>query len=89
MADTVTTLNPGAAGDSMDETLATQADGITAAKRPRVQVGVETDPMVPALSLISAKHPLPVETPEEIRLLRDIRDALVDLRQVFAKIYNV
>jgi hypothetical protein len=37
--DTTTTLNPGAAGDKMDESLVTQSDGVTQAKRPRVVIG--------------------------------------------------
>jgi len=39
MSDTVTVLNPGVAGDSMDESLVTQSDGVTQAKRPRVVPG--------------------------------------------------
>lgn len=37
--DTTTVLNPGAAGDAMDESLVTQSDGTTQAKRPRVVPG--------------------------------------------------
>lgn len=37
--DTTTTLNPGAAGDVMDESLVTQSNGTTTAKRPRVVPG--------------------------------------------------
>jgi hypothetical protein len=39
VSDTTTTLNPGAAGDVMDESLALQGDGLTSAKRPRVTIG--------------------------------------------------
>lgn len=39
MADTTTTLNPGSGGDKMDESLVTQSDGLTQAKRQRVVVG--------------------------------------------------
>jgi len=39
MADTTTTLNPGSGGDTMDESLVTQADRVTQAKRPRVVLG--------------------------------------------------
>jgi hypothetical protein len=42
MSDTTTTLNAGSGGDSMDESLATQSDGITTAKRPRVVLGGDT-----------------------------------------------
>lgn len=34
--DTTTQLNPGTGGDQMDESLVTQSDGVTQAKRPRV-----------------------------------------------------
>lgn len=37
--DTTTTLNPGSGGDTMDESLVTQSDGVTQAKRPRVVIG--------------------------------------------------
>lgn len=39
MSDTTTTLNPGAAGDKMDESQVLQSDGVTSAKRPRVVIG--------------------------------------------------
>jgi hypothetical protein len=39
MPNTTTTLNPGSGGDVMDETLVTQSDGVTSAKRPRVVTG--------------------------------------------------
>lgn len=37
--DTTTTLNTGTGGDVMDESLVTQSDGVTEAKRPRVVPG--------------------------------------------------
>lgn len=40
--DTTTTLNPGSGGDAMDESLVTQSDGATLAKRPRVDVGYQS-----------------------------------------------
>jgi hypothetical protein len=39
MSNTTTTLNPGSGGDVMDESLVTQSDGSTQAKRPRVVIG--------------------------------------------------
>lgn len=38
MSDTTTTLNAGSGGDVMDESLVTQSDGATQAKRPRVVI---------------------------------------------------
>lgn len=39
MADTTTQLNVGTGGDQMDESLVTQSDRVTQAKRPRVVMG--------------------------------------------------
>lgn len=52
--DTTTVLNPGVGGDSLDESLVTQSDGITAAKRQRVVVGDD------AGNLFDAQRPMPV-----------------------------
>jgi hypothetical protein len=37
--DTTTTLNTGTGGDKMDESLVTQSDGVTQAKRTRIVIG--------------------------------------------------
>lgn len=39
MSDTTTQINVGVGGDKMDESLVTQSDGVTNAKRPRVVLG--------------------------------------------------
>ncbi len=48
--DATTTLSAGIGGDSMDESLVTQSDGATSAKRPRVVLGFDDgrllDPVV-------------------------------------------
>lgn len=51
--DTTTTLNPGSAGDVMDESLVTQEDG-TEAKRPRVVLGDDDG------ALYNQTNPVPV-----------------------------
>lgn len=54
MSDTTTTLNPGAGGDVMDESLVKQSDGSTQAKRPRVVAGDDDG------NLFGARNPMPV-----------------------------
>lgn len=43
MADTTTVLNPGVGGDILDESSVVQTDGVTVAKRPRVEVALAGD----------------------------------------------
>ena len=57
MADTTTTLNLGAGGDVMDESLVTQGDGSTQAKRPRVELAHSAKPGTP---LVRDDLPQPV-----------------------------
>lgn len=56
--DTTTQLNTGSGGDLMDESLVTQADGVTAAKRPRVVLGDDNG------ELYGDENPLPVDARE-------------------------
>ncbi len=55
MSDTTTTLNAGSGGDKMDESLITQSDGVTQAKRPRVVSGDDDG------NLFGARNPTPVQ----------------------------
>jgi hypothetical protein len=73
--DTTTTLYPGVGGDSMDESLVTQSDGATQAKRARVDVGADGQ-------LTSKSNPLPVESAEAIRLLASIAEDARAIRQI-------
>lgn len=82
-SDTTTALNPAAGGDEMDESLATQADGETVGKRPRVQVGFEADD--PRQRLVSADHPLPVESRSQLEYLAQIADDIHAIRFILER----
>lgn len=60
--DTTTQLTTGVGGDLMDETNATQADGQTRAKRPRVEMAIGGDG-----PLVTSGVPMPVELCENDR----------------------
>lgn len=71
---TTTNLNPGVGGDSMNESLITQADGQTQAKSPRVVLQLDDG------TLVSMKGPLPVSLQSDDRqIFLDIRDSLRQL----------
>lgn len=65
-SDTVTNLNPGAGGDPMDESLATQSDGSTQGKRPRVELALGGGG-----PLVRVGYPLPVGLCDEDRARLD------------------
>lgn len=52
--DSTTELNPGSGGSKMDESIVTQSDGITTAKRTRVVLGSDSG------ELYGDENPLPV-----------------------------
>lgn len=75
--DTTTVLNPGVGGDAMDETSVIQDDGVTVAKRARVDVGFQTDD-TPG-QLVSKDSPLPVEA-RELAVLELILKELTEIK---------
>lgn len=83
--DTTTALNPGAGGDSMDESLVVQSDGATLAKRPRVVMGFDDGRLIDdghegnvVIAMPVALAPeLHDQVNEMIDLLRDIRELLM------------
>lgn len=75
--DSSTTLNPGVGGDVLDESSVVQSDGSTVAKRPRVDIGFQSDD--PEGRLVAKGTPLPVDNPQLDRIantLDEIRDLL-------------
>lgn len=68
--DTTTELFSGSGGDKMDESLVTQADGSTQAKRPRIVLGTDTG------ALVGRMHPVQVESVEIVRSLARIERLL-------------
>ena len=89
MSDTTTQLNPGSGGDLMDESLVTQADRVTQAKRPRVVQGFDDGTLaasttnragekVPVISLGDAViHTLEAMSEKQDRII-ELLEMLVD-----------
>lgn len=69
MADTTTTLNPGVGGDTMDESLVTQAGG-TSAKRPRVVVGNDLGQLIDEQQTIDTLRLVLMEMQRQTELMR-------------------
>jgi hypothetical protein len=82
VSDTKTTLNPGTGGDDMDESLVIQSDGVTAAKRPRVVMGLDDG------RLIHLGNALPVTDPDVVGVLKEIRDDMRVIRLLLEGITN-
>lgn len=78
--DTTTTLNQGSGGDKMDESLVTQSDATTTAKRPRVSVAFGADDG--RGRLVDSAHPLPTTDERCAAALERIADDLAELKEV-------
>lgn len=76
-SDTTTTLNPGASGDSLDETLVAGVPGTVGAKRARVVVAGDRpgDPFV----LVSDLNELRGLMSRQVELLAEIRNLLMEI----------
>lgn len=85
-SDTTTVLNPGVGGDSMDEALVTQADGATTGKRPRVDVGFQTDGEDQRHRVVSRMSPLPIEDGDSHEFLRQMAEDMRALRIMVQKL---
>jgi hypothetical protein len=81
--DTTTVLSPAAApgGDVMDESLVYQSDGVTQAKRERVDIGWQASD--PQERLVAADFPLPVNDREAKDYLRQIAEDVREIRDAF------
>lgn len=77
--DTSTTLNPAtvAGGSVMDESAVTQSDGVTAAHRTRVALGLDDGRLV---GQSGDNAHVPVEELTVQQLLLDIRDELREIK---------
>lgn len=62
----------------MDETLATQSDGTTQAKRPRVEVALAEEGSTPRL--VNKANPLPVNITADNGVTRLLEQILEELR---------
>lgn len=81
--DTTTVLSPAAApgGDVMDESLVVQSDGVTAAKRERVDVGFQA--YDEQERIVSTTMPLPVGDKEAVEALQQIASDIREIRNAF------
>lgn len=81
--DTTTVLSPAAApgGDVMDESLIVQSDGVTQAKRERVDLGFQAND--PQERLVSTTMSLPVGDREVADLLRQLLGEVRAVRELF------
>lgn len=71
--DAITVLNPGAGGDSMNDTISTQSDGVTRVKSERI---VQIDDNG---AFIARGNPLDTTDVQALEVLEDIRDLLRQL----------